>query len=125
MPQSKKRPLARQRPKSREETPKEGGGNADALPHEGILGTGQHKMQEASHRLLTYSRTSLLDPVTAGYAGPPTLDDPVELGRRGGLGKLLKLAATARRLRDLAHLSLPSMRGREGWGRHRVEGRQR
>jgi hypothetical protein len=33
MPESKKRPLAHQRPKSREETPKEGGGNADALPH--------------------------------------------------------------------------------------------
>jgi len=31
---TEKRPLAYQRPKSREETPKEGGGNANALPHE-------------------------------------------------------------------------------------------
>jgi len=53
--ESKKRPLAHQRPKSREETPKEGGGNADALPHGGILGTGPPKMQEANHGLLTYS----------------------------------------------------------------------
>jgi hypothetical protein len=58
-PDNEKRPLARQRPKSREETPKEGGGNADALPHGEILGTGSHKMQGANHRLLTYSRTSL------------------------------------------------------------------
>jgi hypothetical protein len=35
--QLKKRPLAHQRPKSREETPKEGGGNANALPHDGYL----------------------------------------------------------------------------------------
>jgi len=42
-PESKKRPLARQRPKSREETPKEGGGNADALPHEGYLASGRPK----------------------------------------------------------------------------------
>ncbi len=43
MPESKKRPLAHQRPKSREETPKEGGGNADALPHDGYLASGRRK----------------------------------------------------------------------------------
>jgi hypothetical protein len=39
----KKRPLAHQRPKSREETPKEGGGNADALPHGTYLAPGHGK----------------------------------------------------------------------------------
>jgi hypothetical protein len=43
VPESKKRPLAHQRPKSREETPKEGGGNADALPHGRYLASGRRK----------------------------------------------------------------------------------
>ena len=81
MPRSKKRPLAHQRPKSREETPKEGGGNADALPHEGILGIGPHKMQEANHRLLTYSQTFFFD------GAPPSLPPP---------GRLINVPSPAR-----------------------------
>jgi len=41
----KKRPLACQRPKSREETPKEGGSNAVSVTARGILGTASPKLQ--------------------------------------------------------------------------------
>jgi hypothetical protein len=74
-PLGKKRPLASQRPKSREETPKEGGGNAGRATARGIHVICRHKMQEANQRLLTYSRTLFFCPPRPLY--PPLTASPI------------------------------------------------
>ena len=57
MPESKKGRWLTSGPSLGRKRPRRAAVTQDALPHDGITGTGPHKMQEANHRLLTYSRT--------------------------------------------------------------------
>jgi hypothetical protein len=82
----KKRPLASQRPKSREETPKEGGGNAGRATARGIHVIWRHKMQEANQRLLTYSRTFFFWTSAAALPSPNHLANPAPQERKSRVG---------------------------------------
>jgi hypothetical protein len=84
----KKRPLASQRPKSREETPKEGGGNAGRATARVIDVIWPQKLQEANQRLLTYSRTFFfLNPGTRALLTPSLIlgckGEEEQAGHRG------------------------------------------